>query len=416
MKFSQLLCPTLKETPREAEVVSHQLLLRAGYIRRVASGLYSFLPLGYRVLKKVEQIVREEMNATGSQEVVLPCVTPAEFWQQSGRWDKYGKELLRFKDRHDNEFCFGPTCEESITDLVVQSVKSYKQLPITLYQIHTKFRDEIRPRFGLMRAREFVMKDAYSFHVNNESLDKTYSVMQAAYERILTRCGLAFQLVSADSGQMGGDESAEFMVLAETGEDAVLVAKDGSHAMNTEVADTRSDLNRDLYDEVRGIEVGHIFKLGPKYCEAFKAVVLDETGKNVTMTMGCYGIGVSRIMAAAIEQNHDQDGIIWPMALAPFQIVILVSSMRDDALVAQAETLYASLVSVDLEVLLDDRSESVGVKFKDASLLGIPVQVVVGRDWKESGNYEVRFRKTGEVVSLAASEAISYLKTWVVCP
>jgi prolyl-tRNA synthetase len=400
MKFSQLLCPTLKEVPREAEVVSHQLLLRGGYIRKVASGLYSFLPLGFKVLKKVEAIVREEMNRAGAQEVILPCVTPADFWQKSGRWDHYGKELLRFQDRHENLFCFGPTCEESITDLVLQSVKSPKQYPLTLYQIQTKFRDEIRPRFGLMRAREFVMKDAYSFHTTQESLDQTYRDMQAAYERILSRCGLNFQMVSADSGQMGGDESAEFMVLADTGEDAVLVAKDGSHALNMEVVEQRSGFDRSLYNEVRGIEVGHIFKLGTKYCDAF-----GLSG----VTMGCYGIGVSRIMAAAIEQNHDDSGIIWPDALAPFRVSILLSSLRDEELVSEAERLYGELSESGHDVLFDDRAESVGVKFKDSDLLGIPIVVVVGRDWKESGRFEVKSRRTGERRLLSAQELAVFL-------
>ncbi|MEK7321652.1 MAG: proline--tRNA ligase, partial [Pseudomonadota bacterium] len=526
MRASQLLLATVKETPADAEVISHQLMLRAGMIRKLAAGLYTWLPLGLRVLRKVEAIVREEMNATGAQEVLMPAVQPAELWQESGRWEQYGGELLRIKDRHQRDFCFGPTHEEVITDMVRREIRSYKQLPANFYQIQTKFRDETRPRFGVMRAREFLMKDAYSFHINQESLQDTYDAMHAAYTRIFTRLGLDFRAVRADTGNIGGSGSHEFHVLANAGEDAIAFSTASDYAANVELAEALApaehraapaqtlasvetpgqhsiadlsaflkiparaclktllvqgrdggvvalvlrgdhELNaikaeklpqvavpltfagveqirhaaecdagslgplrlkatiiadraaaqladfvcganqngrhltgvnwgRDLPEpEVadlrnvvegdpspdglgtlaikRGIEVGHIFQLGTKYSQAMNATCLDETGRAVVMTMGCYGIGVSRVVAAAIEQNHDANGIIWPAAIAPFQAVIIPISMhKSTRQQTAAETLYQQLRQAGIDVLFDDRKERAGILFADMDLIGIP--------------------------------------------
>ncbi len=546
MRASQLLIATLKQTPADAEVVSHQLMLRAGLIRRLASGLYTWLPLGLRVLRKVERIVREEMDRAGAQEVLMPVVQPAELWQESGRWVQYGPELLRIADRHERPFCLGPTHEEVITDLARNELRSYRQLPVNFYQIQTKFRDEIRPRFGVMRAREFVMKDAYSFHLDAESLDETYRAMHRAYCRIFDRIGLLYRPVLADTGSIGGSESHEFHVLADAGEDAIACSDASDYAANVEkaealapvanraapagqlaevatpgrhtiadvaaflgvapaclaktliVAGTQTPLvalvlrgdhqlnaikaeahplvaaplrmaddaeiaaalgcrpgslgpvrigipvladrsvavladfvcgaNRDGfhlrgvnwerdcgYDEVcdlrnvvdgdpspdghgtlavrRGIEVGHIFKLGQKYSAALGARVLDETGNERTLTMGCYGIGVSRIVAAAIEQNHDAAGIVWPQAIAPFTVALVPLNAQKSAAVREtAERLYAELTAAGIDVLLDDREERPGVKFADMELIGIPHQVVIGERSLATGMVEYRPR------------------------
>ena len=564
MYYSKLLIPTLKESPADAEVVSHKLMVRAGMIRQMAAGIYSILPLGLRVLRKVEQIIREEMNQIGGQEVFLPSVQPAELWAESGRWDFYGKELLRFKDRNDREFCYGPTHEEVITDIVRREVKSYRQLPITLYQIQTKFRDEVRPRFGIMRGREFTMKDAYSFHATEESTRETYSSMADAYSRIFKRCGLDFKMVEADSGTIGGNFSHEFVVLASSGEDCIGFCNSCDYASNIEKAETKvstintesplpEDLNevatpkkksveevtqflrvspktliktiifetdqglvaglvrgdreinpvklknlvdcewlipasenlvtkttglpcgylgpvgiklkvfadkeiplmsnsiagankidthltgiqfkRDLNVEKigdirsvnegdpcpkcelgkfkikRGIEVGHIFILGKKYSESMQALYLDDQGKEKPMIMGCYGIGVGRTAAAAIEQNHDEKGIIWPISLAPFQAVILPVNFSDDAVHSAAKEIYKSLWELGVETLLDDRSDRLGVKFKDAELLGIPIQIIVGPKNLGEGKIEIKLRKTGESQLISFPEEIEYIST-----
>jgi len=558
MRFSQLLIPTLKETPAEAEVISHQLLLRAGFIRKLTSGVYSYLPLGLAAIRKVEKIVREEMNRAGAQELLLPMVQPGDLWKESGRWDKYGPELLRFTDRHARESCLGPTHEEVITDLVRLNVHSYRDLPLNLYQIQTKFRDEIRPRFGLMRGREFIMKDGYSFDATEEGADETYRKMHEAYHRIFTRCGLAFRAVEADTGTIGGSFSHEFMVLAATGEDTIVICKECSYAANMEkarcresepepgpalaaltraetpgkkkvsavteflgispkqlvktmiymaddkpvavllrgdhevqnvklanalgvntdnlrlaedkevfdatgvpsgylgpiglkiplIADrelsrmhnfaiganeknfhfTNANLGRDFtvptitdlrqvtaedscpacggsLELTRGIEVGHIFKLGTKYSEALKATFLDSQGTEQVFIMGCYGIGVSRTVAAAIEQNHDKDGIIFPLPIAPFQVILLNLSPKDEAITTASNELYESLQKAGIEVLLDDRDERPGSKFKDADLIGIPYRVMVGKNFSEKGLVEIRNRATGETMSLPLAEA-----------
>ncbi|MBF0622246.1 MAG: proline--tRNA ligase [Magnetococcales bacterium] len=561
MRFSQTLIPTLRENPVEAQVVSHRLMLRAGLIRQLNAGIYTWLPLGLRVLRRVETIVRQEMDRAGAQEVLMRAVQPAELWEESGRWAHYGKELLRMKDRHDRDFCFGPTHEEVITDLVRREVRSYKQLPLNFYQIQTKFRDEIRPRFGIMRGREFLMKDAYSFDKDVEALDVSYKAMFAAYQGIFQRCGLEFRAVEADTGSIGGASSHEFHVLAESGEDTIAsctncgyaanlekavsgdteVASDGTpepmarietpnkrtieevssflkvpveqtvksliveteeglimlvlrgdHVLNevkamnalgvtqltlpepervreltgvpvgsigpvgteiTIVADPGTQMaggfvcganeagwhltnvvwERDLpaprFVDLRnvtagepcprcdsgtlvlhrGIEVGHVFKLGEKYSQAMNAVVLDENGREKTLVMGCYGIGVSRIVAAAIEQNHDDNGIIWPMALAPFQVMLLVINPKDKALMEAASALEKGLSAKGVDVLTDDRDERLGVKFKDADLTGIPLRVVIGGRSLKEGKLEIQSRRGGDPTTLSPDDAVEGL-------
>ncbi len=563
MRVSRFLLATQKEVPADAEIISHQLMLRAGMIRKLAAGLYTWLPLGLRVLRKVEAIVREEMNRAGALEVLMPAVQPAELWQESGRWEEYGPELLRMQDRHGRDFCLGPTHEEIITDLIRHELRSYKQLPGNFYQIQTKFRDEVRPRFGIMRAREFIMKDAYSFHLDKASLDDTYQIMHQTYCRIFDRLGLDYRPVRADSGAIGGSLSHEFHVLAESGEDAIAFSDESDYAANTELAEALApdgtrpaasedmstvdtptqhsieevsqylgmsagkclktlivngeddalialvlrgdhELNpikaekieavanpltfanedsikkiigcapgsigptglsipiyvdrsaavvadfvcganidgqhlkgvnwgRDLPDaEVvdirtvaegdpspdgkgklvikRGIEVGHIFQLGTKYSEALNARVLDENGKSVIISMGCYGIGVSRVVAAAIEQNHDQYGIIWPDVLAPFQIALLPMNMHKSGRVrAAAETLYTELQAAGFDVLLDDRKERPGVMFADMELIGIPHRLVIGEKGLDKGILEYKNRRNSEKQDVPADTIIEFL-------
>lgn len=562
MRYSNLFLPTVKEVPSDAEIASHQLMIRAGMIRKLTSGIYSYLPLGLKTLRKVEQIVREEMNRAGAQEVFLPMVQPAELWQESGRWVFYGKELLRFRDRHDREYCLGPTHEEVITDLVRNEIKTYRQLPRNLYQIQTKFRDEIRPRFGVMRCREFSMKDAYSFDADHEGADLSYSKMFEAYQRIFARCGLMFRPVEADTGSIGGSSSHEFMVMAESGEDGIVYCDRCAYAANLEKAEipkpesgspdrgnlqtleevhtpnvrtieevcaflqvvpadvvktlifnadgkavavlVRGDeevneikvrnylgcdelelagddmilaatgsprgfagavgiktrivadysligmknmvmgANREDYHVknvnfdrdfkvseyadlrvvregdacprcrgalafARGIEVGHVFKLGTKYSKALRAVYLDKNGKEQVMIMGCYGIGITRTVAAAIEQYHDEDGIIWPVPIAPFHVIITPVNINEDALCQVAEDLYQNLTAQGVEVLLDDRDERAGVKFKDADLIGIPYRVTIGPKKLAEGKVEIKNRKTGEVLSIDLAGVTDYL-------
>ena len=557
MRYSQLLLPTLKETPTEAEVVSHRLLLRAGFIRKLTSGIYTYLPLGLASIRKVEQIVREEMNRAGAQELLMPMVQPADLWKESGRWDKYGPELLRFTDRHDRESCLGPTHEEVITDLVRREIHSYRDLPINLYQIQTKFRDEIRPRFGLMRGREFIMKDGYSFDATEEGTEATYQKMYDAYQRIFKRCGLSFRAVEADTGTIGGSFSHEFMVLADTGEDTLAICKQCDYAANMEkaavkqpaasdaellplqkietpgkrkvqvvcefleispkelvktmvyladgdpvavlvrgdhevqpvklknmlgaveveladdkqifdatgvpsgylgpidlaikvVADREvealrnfavganeknyhvqnANLGRDFevsqvgdlrqiteddpcpdcggdLELTRGIEVGHIFKLGDSYSKALNATFQDNKSEEQNFIMGCYGIGVSRTVAAAIEQNHDENGIIFPLPLAPFQVVILNLDPKNEQITGAAESFYRELQQEGIEVLLDDRDERPGVKFKDADLIGIPYRITIGKRFAQEGEVEVRTRKDGLTKSLSFDGAVA---------
>ncbi|MCZ6800051.1 MAG: proline--tRNA ligase [Nitrospirae bacterium] len=562
MRMSQVLIPTLREDPGEAEIISHRLMLRAGFIRKVAAGIYTYLPLGLRVIRKIENIVREEMNKAGAQEVLMPILYPAELWQETGRWDFYGKELLRCQDRHDRAFCFGPTHEEVITDLFRREVRSYRQLPLNCYQIQTKFRDEIRPRFGLMRGREFLMKDAYSFDRDEPSAQISYQKMYEAYQRIFERCGLQFRAVEADTGLIGGNVSHEFMVLAETGEETILYEETGSYAANVEQAETfpqesvnsepsrplqqvntpgtttieqvsaylqrpadtlvktllyqidnhdivailirgdheandikikrvmqATDLqlanpeivtsltsapvgfagpvnlpnvriladyaikpmknfvvggnqadthlvdvnwDRDFHIEqfadlrkaqagdpsphngsplqaAKGIEVGHVFLLGTKYSKAMGAKFLDDQGKDQFAVMGCYGIGISRTAAACMEQNHDEKGMIWPLPLAPFHVHLLPLS-KSDQVKELTQSLYATLIDQNIEVLWDDRNERAGVKFNDADLIGAPFQVTIGEKGLAKGTIEVKHRKTGEIQTLKPEEMERHLR------
>ncbi|EKE84897.1 proline--tRNA ligase [Idiomarina xiamenensis] len=500
MRSSQYLLSTLKETPSDAEVVSHQLMLRAGMIRKVAAGLYTWTPTGLRVLRKVEQAVREEMQAAGALEVLMPMVQPADLWQESGRWEAYGPELLRLQDRNQREFVLGPTHEEVIGELARKEISSYKQLPLNLFQIQTKFRDEIRPRFGVMRAREFIMKDAYSFHLSEESLQQTYDKMYQAYCNIFTRLGLNFRAVIADTGSIGGNQSHEFQVLAKSGEDEIAYSDSSDYAANVEMAEalvtpsdikeiqriavqasaesdvdyvelvlradhqlnsvkaeklsavaaplqrlenpqgqlyrivdrsaeglTDADTVADIRNVVsgdpspcgqgtlaiaRGIEVGHIFQLGKKYSEAMKIGVLSETGKHETLTMGCYGIGISRIVAAAIEQHHDDRGICWPAPLAPFQVVIIPMNMHKSARVQEvAETLYQQLQNAGIEVLFDDRKERPGVMFADMELVGIPHQIVIGERNLDEQAVEYKHRSGGDKSLLKIDQCLSFIQS-----
>lgn len=557
MLYSRLFLPTIKEAPSDAEVISHKLMLRAGMIRKLASGLYTYLPLALHTIRRLEAIVREEMTRAGAQEVLMPLVQPSELWKESSRWDRYGRELVRFKDRHDRDFCIGPTHEEVITDLVRKEVRSYRDMPLNLFQIQTKFRDEIRPRFGLMRSREFIMKDGYSFDVDDEALDKTYISMHTAYNRIFERCGLDFRAVEADTGTIGGHASHEFMVMAETGEDTIVCCKVCPYAANVELAKAippleggtgeqvkplekihtpskrsvkevtgflgvsperliktlilvsekgpviallrgdhelneiklkrilgidelrmaneeevlqitgsppgfagpvgieglpiiadeatknlknfvtganegdfhflgvnwERDLPRPKYSDIRmvcvgdpcpscggeielrkGIEVGHIFKLGTKYSEALGATYLDEKGREMPTVMGCYGIGIGRTVAAAIEQNHDENGIIFPRAIAPFDVIISLLNPSDNDLVKASERLYSNFINKGIKVLLDDRDIRPGVKFKDADLIGIPIRITLGKHFKEESLLEVRYRRTGKTIKLTEKE------------
>lgn len=552
MRVSKMFAPTLREVPAEAEVVSHQLMLRAGFLRKSAGGMYNYLPLAWRVLKKIENIVREEMDASGAQELLMPIVQPAEIWQESGRWGVYGEEMFRLKDRHNREFCLGPTHEEMVTSLIRGDVRSYRQLPLNVYQIQNKFRDERRPRFGLMRGREFIMKDAYSFDRDEAGLDVSYKTMYDAYTRIFNRCGLTFRPVEADSGAIGGSGSHEFMVIADSGEAEIVYCNECDYAANVEKAElhvieapaedqkpveevktpdckTIADVcaylqlpvdksvkavafssekglilcfvrgdhevneikvintvgvnevemaeesmlteagtvggymgpvgidskkaivivdstvmkmhniccgaNKEGYhllnvnpgrdftpayvadirliqegdpcphcggkvSKARGIEVGQVFKLYTKYSEAMHATFLDENGKEKPMVMGCYGVGVSRTMAAAIEQNNDKDGMIWPVAIAPYEVLVVPVNTKDQASTEKAEEIYSELQRAGIETVIDDRNERPGVKFKDADLIGYPLRVVVGPKTLAEGKLEVKIRRTGEVQML----------------
>lgn len=561
MRVTQIYAPTLREVPAEAELISHQFMLRAGLMRRAASGVYTYLPLGVRVLQKIISIIREELNKAGGQEVMLPIIQPAELWQESGRWNDYGDEMFRLKDRHDREFCLGPTHEEIVTALVRADVRSYKQLPLMLYQIQNKYRDEIRPRFGVIRSREFIMKDLYSFDRDEEGLDQSYQAMYDAYTRIFTRCGLETRPVEADTGAIGGDNSHEFMVLGDAGEDLVVYCQDCDYAANVEqaecapyeaesgemlsleeiatpnvttidklvellgiegsrliktmiyladdqpiavlvsgdnnineiklkkvlkcenlvLADSRTieevtgapvgfagpigleipivadysviglvnavagankkdahianvNINRDYKAAVtadirearegdkcvrcggtltsaRGTEVGQVFKLGTRYSQTLKANFVDENGKEQPIIMGCYGIGVSRTMAAIIEQHHDEDGICWPVSVAPYHVIIVPVSYKDTEQREAAEKLYNELTQAGVEVILDDRDERPGVKFKDADLIGYPVRITVGPRQLKEGNVELYIRSSKTQVVIPISEVEQQVKS-----
>ena len=420
MLASKNFAPLIKDTPAEAEVISHQLLLRSGMIRKVASGIYNWLPLGFKTLKLVENIVREEMASTGSQEIFMPMVQPRDLWEDSKRWDKFGPELLRFKDRHERDFCLGPTHEEIITDLIRNNLSSYKDLPLSLFQIQTKFRDEIRPRYGIMRGREFLMKDAYSFHLDQECLNDTYQTIREAYKAVFNRLGLDYKIVKADSGAIGGEISEEFHVLAESGEDTLAFSEESEIAINAELLINENEsidslqgkTFPDSQEEIKlakGIEVGHIFQLGNVYSSAMNATVLDENGNRQALQMGCYGIGVSRIVAAAIEQNHDDKGIIWPKNIAPIQISILpIFKESSDKTFIFADKLYKDLSKLGLRVMLDDRQERFGKKITESELVGSSCAVVIGKSYIENKTIEL-ISRNGDKTELKDSEIEKFL-------
>lgn len=405
MRRSHYFIPLLKETPAEAQVVSHQLCLRAGLIRQVAAGNYDWLPLGLKVLRKVETIVREEMDKAGALEILMPGVLPADLWKETGRYEKYGPELLRFKDRNDRECVLGPTHEEAVTQIFRDNVKSYRELPLNLYQMQWKFRDEIRPRFGLMRGREFLMKDAYSFDTDREKSLEAYQRMYDAYTRVFDRLGLQWRAVVADTGAIGGNYSHEFQVLADTGEDTLLFDPDSDYAVNIEKYDAETAPKpREQLVEKKGIEVGHCFHLGDLYSEKMNALVTLEDGKSIPVVMGCYGIGVSRLVAAAIEQSHDDKGIIWPEPMAPFKVGIANIRPSDATCTDMATKLYLHLQAQGVEVLYDDRDVSAGQKFAEMDLIGLPWHAIIGPKSAAEGKIEWKNRKTGQTQLLEANQ------------
>ena len=407
MKYSKSGITTIKSAPNDAEITSHILMIRSGMIKKLASGLYTWMPLGLKVLRKIENIIRLEMNKIGALEILMPAIQPSELWKESGRWDKYGPELLRITDRHEREFCFGPTHEEIITDIARNNIKSYKQLPIIYYQIQTKFRDEIRPRFGVMRAREFLMKDAYSFHENEECLNKTYDIVFNAYKNCFNKIGLEYKVVNADNGQIGGSESHEFHVIADNGEDELIFSDSSDYAINAELfseAPKEGDQCPDGSGKVkirRGIEVGHIFKLGKNYSDSMNASISNKSNKTTKMIMGCYGIGVSRIAAAAIEQSNDDRGIIWPKSISPYEIsIISIGYTKNTAIKDYADNLYMELKKMNLDVLLDDRDISPGNMFSDADLIGIPNKIIIGKKFIEKNEFEYKNRKMNKTFTI----------------
>ena len=424
MKASHLILGTQRENPADAEIISHQLMIRAGLVRQVSSGIYNWLPIGKKVLQKVENIIRKEMNIAGAQEILMPMVQPASLWEESGRIDQYGQELLVFLDRHENKFCLGPTHEEIITDLCKNLLTSYKQLPVTLYQIQTKFRDEIRPRFGVMRSREFLMKDAYSFDLDKESLDQSYSLMKEAYIKIFDSLGLDYRIVKADSGAIGGSDSEEFHVLADSGEDLLAFSDNSEYAINaellTELQDGQDPYSlegkpspdgKGLLKLKKGIEVGHIFKLGRKYSEILNLRIQGENN-DIHPEMGCYGIGASRIVAAAIEQNHDEKGIIWPKALAPFEVALVeVNPKKKDEIKEKSSEIYNLLKENDIDVLWDDREKRPGVKFTDMEVTGIPLTIIIGERTLETGEIEIKKRQDEKPQLVSHQNLISTVKT-----
>lgn len=401
MKTSDFPVFTVKSDPSEAEVTSHKLMIKSGMIRKLSSGQYTWLPLGLKVIDKIQKIVRDELNKIGCREILMPLVQPNDLWKESGRWEEYGPELLRFKDRNEREFCFGPTFEEVITDLLRQDLSSYKQLPINLFQISTKFRDEIRPRFGVMRSREFIMKDAYSFHTSTECLDESYAKYMEAYKNIFNSLMLDFTMVDADSGNIGGNESHEFHVIADTGEDYLLL-DNSLNGMNIEIAKERYE-EEDLEKIAtktgmslkRGIEVGHIFKLGTKYSKPMRLRYTDENSKINDVFMGCYGIGISRVVAAAIEQNYDDKGIIWPKSMSPFQVALIeLDSKKNNDIKNYADDIYEDLINNGVDVIYDDRDLKLGNKLADWELIGIPNMLIIGK--KESDDKTLTLKRRQE--------------------
>ena len=410
MKWSKAFIPTLKENPTEAEVTSHKLMIRSGLIRRLGSGAYSYLPLGLKVLRKVENIIREEMNKNGALEVLLPAIHPAEIWKKTGRFDLLKEILITYKDRSGKVNVFAPTHEEVITDLAATKINSYRDLPTILYQIQTKFRDEPRPRFGVLRSKEFIMKDAYSFDADEKALDVSYKKMLDAYYKIFDKCGIRYVVVAAESGFMGGSVSHEFMAPADCGEDKVLICKKCNY---TSAMKEEEKLCPKCGKEVeinQAIELGHVFKLGTKYSEALGATFLDKAGKKRPYIMGCYGIGVNRILAAVIEQNNDKDGIVWPKNIAPYQVLIVEVNSEDSNIRKAGEDVYNSLCKEGIETLLDERSDRAGIKFKDADLIGVPVQIIIGPKNLKENSVEIKIRKDGTRNIVPLKEITTYLK------
>jgi prolyl-tRNA synthetase len=398
--------------PQEAESVSHQLMLRAGIVRMLISGVYMYLPLGLKVLNNIERIIREEMDACGAQELLLPALQPLELWQKSGRDSLMGEVMIRFTDRKKRKLCLGPTHEEVITFLAKTHISSYKQLPLILYQIQTKFRDEIRPRFGLVRSSEFIMKDAYSFDKDEKGLDKNYQKMYQTYKRIFKRCGLNFYILEADPGVMGGDVSHEFMAPSDSGEDAVLRCKNCGYLRIFKEEDKLSFCPKcnGILEKITTLEIGHIFKLKTKYSSAFSAYFLDRDGKQKPLIMGCYGIGVSRLIPAIIEQNYDKEGIIWPKEVSPYKVIILPLNTQDKLIMQIALEIYKSLSDSQIEVILDDRDEQAGVKFKDADLVGIYLQVIIGKESLNKKIIELRLRKGKKIFKIKKSQVLNCIK------
>ncbi len=422
MKTSNLLLATQRENPSDAETVSHQLMIKAGLIRQVAAGIYNWLPTGRKVLRKIEEIIRKEMDSSGAQEILMPMVQPTSLWEESGRIQQYGKELLVFQDRHERSFCLGPTHEEVITDLCRNVIKSHRELPMTLYQIQTKFRDEIRPRFGVMRSREFIMKDAYSFDLSSEGLDRSYQTMKEAYVNIFQNLGLDYRIVKADSGAIGGSDSEEFHILADSGEDLLAFSDSSDYAINAEVLvelideqDPNSLQGKPSPDGKgnlllkKGIEVGHIFKLGKKYSESLKLRVQGDDG-DIYPEMGCYGIGASRIIAASIEQNHDEKGIIWPKSLCPYEVVIVEANPKNKENIKDTcKEVYELLASNNIDVLWDDRNKRPGVKFTDMELIGIPIMIIIGDKSTEDNKVEVKVRLEEKTERVSPQDIIQKL-------
>ena len=414
MYFSKFFVPTSKQEPSDAELASHKLMLKTGMIKKTAAGIYNWLPIGLKVLKKVENIVRDSMNTFGAQEILMPMVQPAELWKESQRYDEYGKELLKFQDRSERDFVLGPTHEEIICEIFRSYPISYKQLPINLYQIQTKFRDEIRPRFGVMRSREFLMKDAYSFDIDESSLIESYENMKKAYIFAFDKIGLDYRIVKADAGVIGGDVSEEFHIIADSGEDLIAISDSSNFAANVEVLEYKEDpseLNgKDSPDGIgklqvkRGIEVGHIFQLGKKYSEKMKVTLKNEKGKDQDLYMGCYGIGISRIVAASIEQNHDDKGIIWPSSIAPFLLNIICLDPKRKEILEECENIYRILKKSGHDILLDDRDIRVGVKFAENEMLGIPFSIVIGPNNFNKSKFEFSIRADDTKLELSIDE------------
>ena len=411
MELSKYPLRTYKDTPSDAELISHRLMLRSGLIKKLASGLFTWMPLGLRVIRKIEEIVRRELDSSGAYELLMPAVQPSELWKETGRWEEYGNLLLRIQDRHERFFCFGPTHEEVITDIVRKEITSYKQLPVNFYQIQTKFRDEIRPRYGVMRAREFLMKDAYSFHLDQKSLEDEYENMGNAYNNIFNNLGLNFRKVTANSGEIGGSMSHEYHVLADSGEDEIAYCDEEDFAANVEMIESKKAPDGGKLSFARGIEVGHIFQLGDKYSKSMGLTVLNKEGKSVSPMMGCYGIGISRIVAASIEQNHDDKGIIWPGEIAPFEIIIIVLNDKSSDLTGKGQEIYNSIKAIGKEVVIDDRDERAGVKFAEADLIGIPQQIVLSKRGIDQGTIELVDRRTGNKEDLSIEDLIQRISS-----